>query len=91
MGKVQVQWGTSSPYSFPYRRGLDGKMDLKVIQAAIGGSYDPESLPVLGAGSPSTRANDFFVGDRVRVKATLEEFRSKQIGHGGWNPLMETV
>lgn len=66
-------------------------MDLKVIQAAIDGSYDPESLPVLATGTPPSRANDFFVGDRVRVNATLEEFRSKQAGHGDWNPLMETV
>jgi hypothetical protein len=82
-GKVWVQWPDEMDKSYPYCVGLDGKMDLKIAKAGIGGHYQPDTLPVLEISKPmaNEKTNDvitdpaFVVGDRVKVVVGLEELR----------------
>lgn len=39
----------------------------------------------------SPRHVPFSVGERVRVKVTVDELRTMQEGHGGWNHKMAEV
>lgn len=143
---ASVRWARSSNV---YRVGHKGKVDLKCVVDAPGGSFYRDHLPILGqnfvvSGPPesligaaatarpqlgtsssssssttttsssqqqqqqqptpvsqqsssSSSSNPptsgamarFNVGDRVRVIAnTIEELKSLQKGHGGWNPRM---
>jgi len=83
---------------FTYRQGADGKVDLKVVEAAVGGHYDPQWLPPLWSNSSKieegtmvTTKTLFAVDDVVEVHLDLEEFRKKQAELGGWNPQMSKV
>jgi len=94
--RVSVRWPSGN--IFTYRRGVDGKVDLKVVKAAVGGHYDPQWLPTFGAKSSKkeeetmvTTSTHFAVGDEVQIKVNLEEFREKQAELGGWNPQMSKV
>ncbi|XP_045602948.1 E3 ubiquitin-protein ligase MIB2 isoform X3 [Procambarus clarkii] len=82
-----------------YRVGHKGKVDLKVLWAATNGHIYLQHLPVLGkqeesgssaeVGVPtSPRHLPFSVGERVRVVVTVDELRTMQEGHGGWNHKM---
>ena len=91
--KVNVKW--PSGISFNYRRGTAGKVDLKVVEAAVGGQYDPQWLPIFGSKSPK-RENEttdprFTVADVVQVEVNLEEFQLKQADFGCWQPEMSKV
>ena len=73
--------------------------------AAACGSYYPEHLPVLG--KPNVLAlnrnrnislqnnrstiDDFNVGDMVKINVGVEQLRSLQEGHSGFNPRMSTI
>ncbi|KAK7069478.1 E3 ubiquitin-protein ligase mib2, partial [Halocaridina rubra] len=81
-----------------YRVGHKGKVDLKVLLAATNGHIYTEHLPVLGkieetASVGETVPNSprhlpFSVGERVRVVVSVDELRTMQEGHGGWNHKM---
>lgn len=85
-----VTWSSGS--TNVYRVGHKGKVDLKYVQAASGGFYYREHLPVLGEFSdfPASASitHQFKVGDKVRVDLDAEILRMMQEGHGGWNPRM---
>ncbi|XP_052213892.1 E3 ubiquitin-protein ligase MIB2-like isoform X1 [Dreissena polymorpha] len=90
-----VQW--SSGATNVYRVGHKGKVDLKFIQAAGGGFYYKDHLPILGKDyigevteqlNPPGISHQFKVGDKVRVDLEVEILRMMQEGHGGWNPRM---
>ncbi|XP_050306891.1 E3 ubiquitin-protein ligase MIB2 [Anthonomus grandis grandis] len=90
---VNIQW--SSGNTNVYRLGHKGICDIKFIQPTSGGSYYPDHLPVLGQNiePPIQRPArsgplPFGVGDKVQVTVTLEQLKSMQQGHGGWNPRM---
>ncbi len=95
--KVSVRWAPGSICS--YRRGEGGKTDLKVVEAAVGGYYDPQWLPIFGSKSSALRMDDedseerkcLAVGDLVQVHPDLQEFREKQAEYGGWHPEMTKV
>ncbi len=95
-GKVNVEW-ISSDKIYTYRRGKQGKMDLKVVEAATGGRYLPEWLPALKViteeetTTTETSMKYFSVGDRVQIVATGTEMRKKQAELGGWNESMTKV
>jgi hypothetical protein len=80
--------------SYSYRVGLNGKMDLKMAKAGIGGQYQPDTLPILVISKPRVdeKTNDvitdppFVIGDRVKVVVVLEELREMVVDCGlGWN------
>ncbi|KAG0711656.1 E3 ubiquitin-protein ligase MIB2 [Chionoecetes opilio] len=82
-----------------YRVGHKGKVDLKVVWAATSGHIYTQQLPVLGkqeesgssveaAVAPSPRPLPFSVGERVRVVVSVDDLRTMQEGHGGWNHKM---
>lgn len=81
-----------------YRVGHKGKVDLKVLWPATNGSIYTQHLPVLGKQEESGSSNEvvptsprhlpFAVGERVRVVVTVDELRTMQEGHGGWNHKM---
>ena len=93
-GKVDVKWG-SSDKTVTYRRGHQGKMELKAVEAATGGRYHSEWLPILKViteeESTGILVNRFSVGDRVQIVATVMELREKQTTHGGWTESMNKV
>lgn len=76
-----------------YRLGHKGNVDLKYIQAASGGFYYRDHMPILGRKeelqpiAASTRST-FTVGDRVRVCLERNALIKLQQGHGGWNTRM---
>jgi hypothetical protein len=93
-GKVWVQWPHEMDKSYPYRVGLNDKMDLEIAKAGIGGHYQPDTLPVLVISKPKAdeKTNDvvadppFVVGDRVKVVVELEELREMVVDCGlGWD------
>lgn len=81
-----------------YRVGHKGKVDLKVLWPATNGSIYTQHLPVLGKQEESGSSSEvvptsprhlpFAVGERVRVVVTVDELRTMQEGHGGWNHKM---
>lgn len=81
-----------------YRVGHKGKVDLKVLLAATNGHIYTDHLPVLGKVEESNNVGEsvptsprhvpFSVGERVRVVVSVEELRTMQEGHGGWNHKM---
>lgn len=94
---MRVKWAPGNIRS--YRRGKDGKVDLKVVEAAVGGHYDPLWLPIFESRKSSLQIkNDtennrktLFVGDLVQIDLTVERFREKQAESGGWHHEMSTV
>ncbi|KAL4220948.1 E3 ubiquitin-protein ligase mib2 [Mactra antiquata] len=85
-----VTWSSGS--TNVYRVGHKGKVDLKYVQAATGGNYYRDHLPVLGE-FPEVTTNpgithQFKVGDKVRVDLEVDILKIMQEGHGGWNPRM---
>lgn len=98
---ASVLW-SSSGVNNVYRLGHKGKVDLKCEQAATFGHIYIHHLPILGRSSPGGAAGQppaltgptnaspppFLVGEKVRVKVTLQELRTLQEGHGGWNHKM---
>ena len=99
-GTVLVRWKANNT-THPYRRGLKGKVDLKAVEASVGGHYQPDWLPVLkidthqaaGDQKKSTTRSPvhFTVGDRVKIESSPEELRSKQMEQGGWHAMMIQV
>ncbi|XP_049843761.1 E3 ubiquitin-protein ligase MIB2 [Schistocerca gregaria] len=96
---ANVTWTSGS--TNVYRVGHRGKVDLKCVQEASGGSYYRDHLPVLGAvvgicrSSPNggtvvapRRHLTFNVGERVKVTLDVASLKQLQEGHGGWNPRM---
>ncbi|WAR14989.1 MIB2-like protein [Mya arenaria] len=85
-----VTWSSGS--TNVYRVGHKGKVDLKYMQAASGGFYYKDHLPVLGEISEMVThpgiSHHFKVGDKVRVGLEVDILRMMQEGHGGWNPRM---
>lgn len=92
LGKVSVQWGSNQETS-SYRCGLDGRMELKAVEPAVGGSYQPEWLPVLKTKESTEEEfrSRFSVGDRVKMVGTVADLKEKQEMHNRWNPNMEKV
>lgn len=92
---ASVTWASGS--TNVYRLGHKGNVDLKFVQAASGGFYYRDHMPILGkkeessigmaAAAASTRST-FAVGDRVRVSLDKNGLVKLQQGHGGWNPKM---
>ena len=82
-------------------RGKDGKIDVKFVEAAVGGHYDPQWLPTFGSKSSKRKKEEeetmvttdprFVVGDLVQVELNQEEFRERQAEVGGWSPQMSKV
>lgn len=93
-GRVIVKWGCSDT-TFTYRRGHQGKMELRAVEAATGGRYQPDWLPVLKVITEEEwseiSVNHFSVGDRVQIVDTVAGLREKQACHGGWNAEMSKV
>ncbi len=96
---ANVAWASGS--TNVYRLGHKGKVDLKLVHAAVGGFYYREALLVLGLpdstnrpprcpGSPRNVVA-FSVGDKVKVTVDADRLREMQEGHGGWNPRMAEV
>lgn len=95
---ANVTWASGS--TNVYRVGHKGKVDLKVVCPATNGHIYSHHLPVLGkqeaecgssvevAVAPSPRPLPFMVGERVRVVVSVDELRTMQEGHGGWNHKM---
>ncbi|XP_045161724.1 E3 ubiquitin-protein ligase MIB2-like [Mercenaria mercenaria] len=85
-----VTWSSGS--TNVYRVGHKGKVDLKYVQAASGGFYYRDHLPVLGEFpelmTNTGITNQFKVGDKVCVDLEPDILRMMQEGHGGWNPRM---
>ncbi|EFX67755.1 hypothetical protein DAPPUDRAFT_261080 [Daphnia pulex] len=95
---ANVAWASSGSTNV-YRLGHKGKVDLKLVHAAVGGFYYREALPVLGLSSDSASRTPrgpgspggvaaFSVGDKVKVTVDADRLREMQEGHGGWNPRM---
>ncbi len=97
--KVYVKWRSNTNRYLPYRRGEEGKIDVQVVECAVGGRYHPEWLPVLRAtsdvqkefGKTVSAMSHFSSGDLVEIGHTLDSFREKQSECAGWNPLMSKV
>ncbi len=92
-GKVGVKW-RSSGITSSYRRVLEGKAELQAVKAATGGQYKPEWLPTLKVVTEEgsvKMVKPFSVGDHVKVVVSVDEFKQKQSGHGGWTESMEKV
>lgn len=94
-GKVWVRWPHEVDKSYPYRVGLDGKMDLEMAKAGIGGHYQPDTLPILVISKPRAdeKTSDevadppFVIGDRVKLAVGLEELREMIVDSGMyWSP-----
>ncbi|XP_050691337.1 E3 ubiquitin-protein ligase MIB2-like isoform X2 [Eriocheir sinensis] len=94
---ANVTWASGS--TNVYRVGHKGKVDLKVVWPATNGHIYFHHLPVLGkqeecsssveaAVAPVPRHLPFAVGERVRVVVSVDELRTMQEGHGGWNHKM---
>ncbi|XP_065164682.1 E3 ubiquitin-protein ligase MIB2 [Atheta coriaria] len=90
---ANVAWFSGS--TNVYRLGHKGNCDIKCVEAASGGFYYPEHLPVLGqnietaVALPSRQGPPpFSVGDKVQVIVSVEQLKFMQQGHGGWNPKM---
>ncbi|KAI0220924.1 E3 ubiquitin-protein ligase MIB2 [Lamellibrachia satsuma] len=87
---AHVTW--ASGVTNVYRLGHKGKVDLKYVEEASGGSYYPEHLPILGhiaEVSSVTNIHPMFkVGDIVKVDLDIGILKQMQEGHGGWNPRM---
>lgn len=93
---ANVTWFTGS--TNVYRLGHKGNCDIKFIDSASGGNYYPEHLPILGQNVEQTVARPlksgpppFGVGDKVQVNVSVDQLKSMQQGHGGWNPRMAEV
>jgi hypothetical protein len=86
-GKVWVQWPCELDKSYSYRVGLNGKMDLRIAKAGIGGHYQPDTLPVLKISK--SRADEkpkdvvadppFVIGDRVKLAVGLKQLREMSV------------
>ncbi|KAL7645433.1 UNVERIFIED_CONTAM: hypothetical protein RMT77_003819 [Armadillidium vulgare] len=86
-----------------YRVGHKGKVDVKYIQPATNGNIYLQHLPILGKPEDGVNTNGvssassaplqlpFLVGERVRVAVPLEQLRTMQEGHGGWNQKMTEI
>jgi hypothetical protein len=94
-GKVWVQWPHEKDKSYSYRVGFNGKMDLEMVSAGVGGHYQPHTLPILKISKPKLdeKTNDvdvallLVVGDTVRVTVGLEELRELVVDCGlKWIP-----
>ncbi|KAK2175091.1 hypothetical protein NP493_753g01042 [Ridgeia piscesae] len=87
---AHVTW--ASGVTNVYRLGHKGKVDLKFVEEASGGSYYPEHLPILGhiaEAFPVANIHSMFkVGDLVKVDLDIDILKQMQEGHGGWNPRM---
>ncbi|CAH1773486.1 unnamed protein product [Owenia fusiformis] len=87
---ANVTWASGS--TNVYRLGHKGKVDIKYVQEATGGTYYKDHLPVLGESKEvsvsQTATCVFKVGDKVRVDLEVEILKAMQEGHGGWNPKM---
>ena len=103
IGQVKVQWESNSKI-FEYDRGFNGKVDLKCVEPALGGYYQPEWLPILMADIHSSKQEakysdgtcSFAVGDKVKIDESAtnaDQLRSKQAQYkgAGWDPGMEQV
>ncbi|CAH1102308.1 unnamed protein product [Psylliodes chrysocephalus] len=89
---ANVRWFSGS--TNVYRIGHKGNCDIKFLESASGGYFYPDHLPILGQNiDPVVRPGrsgpcPFTVGDKVQVNASVEQLKSMQQGHGGWNPRM---
>lgn len=87
---ANVQWGSGS--TNVYRLGHKGNVDLKYIQAASGGFYYRDHMPILGKKEEQHQLTNvavpFSVGDFVKVCVDRNTLMNLQQGHGGWNPRM---
>lgn len=86
---ANVSWGTGS--TNVYRLGHKGNVDLRYIQAASGGYYYRDHMPILGKKEEQAQTNvtpAFAVGDFVKVCLDKNALVKLQQGHGGWNPRM---
>lgn len=93
-GKVWVQWPHEIEKSYRYCVGFNGKVDLKVAKAGIGGHYQPHTLPMLKDFKSTKNKNTdevatdlpFGIGDTVKFAVELEEVR-EMVVHSGlcWN------
>lgn len=87
---ANVSWSTGS--TNVYRLGHKGNVDLRYIQAATGGFYYRDHMPILGKKEEQAQTNNvttaFSVGDYVKVCLDKNALMKLQQGHGGWNPRM---
>ncbi|XP_017770647.1 PREDICTED: E3 ubiquitin-protein ligase MIB2 [Nicrophorus vespilloides] len=90
---ANVTWANGS--TNVYRLGHKGNCDIKYVEAASGGRYYIEHLPILGHIVEQVQVKPvrlgpvpFSVGDKVQVLVNIEQLREMQQGHGGWNPKM---
>ena len=96
---ASVVWSLSGVNNV-YRLGHKGKVDLKCEQPSTFGHIYIHHLPVLGRSTPGNNPSEsvqvsavnsrppFLVGERVRVNVSLQQLRTMQDGHGGWNHKM---
>jgi len=100
-GGVLVEWLSSKDRN-RHQRIQDGKLNIFVIMehAGIGGYYNIKALPILNIPiAKSVESSifhlqpDFNFGDRVQIESTLkmEDLRTHQIGHGGYEEEMGRV
>lgn len=91
---ANVSWVSGS--TNVYRLGHKGNVDLKYLQAAVGGAYYRDHMPVLGqteeqqpvAITSAASRPTYAVGDIVKVCLERDALMHLQQGHGGWNPRM---
>lgn len=86
---ANVTWTSGS--TNVYRLGHKGNVDLRYVQAASGGFYYRDHMPVLGKREDhqsTVTSTSFAVGDRVKVSVDKPTLVKMQQGHGGWNPRM---
>lgn len=100
-GGVLVEW-LSSKERNRHQRIKNGKLNLFIIMehAGIGGYYNLKALPILNIPiAKSVESSifdlqpDFNFGDRVQIDSNLkvEDLRTCQIGHGGFESEMGKV
>ncbi|XP_055895870.1 uncharacterized protein LOC106054167 isoform X2 [Biomphalaria glabrata] len=82
---AEVIWSNGSCNE--YRLGYCGQVDLKCIEAAGGGYYYRNHLPVLRKCKLSPQK--LKIGDTVKCVVGVDKLKELQEDHGGWNECME--
>ena len=94
-GRILVEWHPSKERTRHQRSDSDGHSVLKLKEPGIGGFYYPEAFADIEIPVPEVnpRPLALFFGDRVQIDPSMktDDFRSKQIDHGGYIDGMKEV